>query len=65
MKQLITGTSDQAKRKYEALAGLAPIKKIAVFFDNRNFLITDFEPEQEDVNLILQNIDGHVHETMR
>lgn len=60
MKHIIkNGTQNMKETFLQTLSQMKSIRKVCVFLDNNNFLITDFQPKTPDTNLILQDDAGN------
>jgi hypothetical protein len=58
MHFVIRGSSSHCKEEFPKVKHrLSKIKKVTVFFDNDNFLITDLYPKTENVHLIIEDTE--------
>lgn len=53
------GTQNMKEVFLKTLSQINPIRKVCVFLDNDNFLMTDFQPKTPNTNLILQDDVGN------
>lgn len=60
MKKLIQGSSHEVQAKFDEIRSeYSQFKRIAVFFENTNFLATEFTPMTLSVNMILEDTDSN------
>lgn len=56
------GSSRAVKFFQEIFDSFKPVKKFTSFFDNANFLLTDYKPSNSDVHTIIENFRGDIIE---